>query len=97
MWLLLVALIGLLVGDGLFFYWMAFDYHGPAAVMQDRLALGFIVDAFLTLIILAVRFARVPPGRYRWPWFVALSIVGGLCFGLPFYWWLNTRRGAPAA
>jgi hypothetical protein len=19
--------------------------------------------------------------------------LGGLCFGLPFYWWLNTRTG----
>jgi len=39
-----------------------------------------------------VHFAHNPPGRYRWPWFVAFSIAGGLCFGLPFYWWLNKRR-----
>jgi hypothetical protein len=93
--LLLVALVGLVVGDGLFFYWLFTEYQGLAAVFRDHLALGFIVDAFLTLAILAVHFAKSPPGRYRWPWFVGLSILGGLCFGLPFYWWLN-RRTAPA-
>lgn len=94
MWLLLVAFLGLIVGDGLFLYWLAYDFHGLSAVMQDRLALGFIIDALLTLGILAVHFARVPPGRVRWPWFVLLSLIGGLCFGLPFYWWLNKRGGA---
>ena len=98
MWLLLVACIGLVVGDGLFFYWLFVDYHGLAAVWQDHLALGFIVDAFIALGVLTVHFARHPPGRVRWPWFVVLSLIGGLCFGLPFYWWLNTaRRGGTAA
>jgi hypothetical protein len=97
MWLLIVAFLGLIIGDGLFFYWLVYDYQGVRAVLEDRLALGFIVDAFLTLGILTVYFARTPPGRVRWPWFVALSLIGGLCFGLPFYWWLNTRRGVHAA
>jgi hypothetical protein len=26
-----------------------------------------------------------------------LSLVGGLCFGVPFYWWLNKRTGTRAA
>jgi hypothetical protein len=41
-----------------------------------------------------MHFARRPPDLVRWPWFVALSLLGGLCVGLPFYWWLNTRRAA---
>jgi hypothetical protein len=44
------------------------------------------------LVLLAVHFAYTPPGRIRWPWFVAFSLGGGLCFGLPFYWWLNMRQ-----
>ncbi len=43
MWLLLVAFLGLIVGDGLFLYWLAYDFHGLSAVVQDRLALGFII------------------------------------------------------
>lgn len=91
MWLLLIAALGLVVGDGLFFYWLVNDFRGIGAVLEDRLALSFIVDASLTLAILTVHFARTPPGRVRWPWFVAFSLLGGLCFGLPFYWWLSKR------
>jgi hypothetical protein len=93
MGLVLFAAFGLIIGDGLFIYWLVHDFRGFGAVLQDRLALSFIIDATLTLGILTVYFARTPPGRYRWPWFLVLSLVGGLCFGLPFYWWLNKRAG----
>lgn len=90
--LLIVAFFGLIVGDGLFLYWLIHDYHGIGAVLADRLALSFMADALLTLAILTVYFARTRPGPVRWGWFVVLSLVGGLCFGVPFFWWLNTRR-----
>jgi hypothetical protein len=97
MWLLFMAIVGFVVGNGLFVYWLFNEYQGFAAIWSNRLALAFIIDAFLTLIVLTVHFAHQPPGRVRWPWFVVFSIVGGLCFGLPFYWWLNrpasTRPG----
>ena len=95
--LVLFAFVGLIVGDGLFIYWLAHDLQGFEAVLQNRLALSFIIDATLTLGLLTVYFARTPPGPYRWPWFLVLSLVGGLCFGLPFYWWLNKRAGTTAA
>jgi len=25
---------------------------------------------------------------------VVLALLGGLCFGVPVFWWLNTRRGS---
>ncbi len=89
MWLLMVAALGFVGGNGLFAYWAAYEFPGWAAVLSNHLAMAFIIDAFLTLFVLAVRFARQPIGPVRWPWFVVLSIVGGLCFGLPFYLWLN--------
>ncbi len=58
---------------------------------QSRLALAFIIDVFLTMCLLAYYFARKPIGRVRWPWFVLLSLMGGLAFSLPLYWWLNKR------
>ena len=91
MWLLAIAVFGLVVPNGYFIYWLLHDYKGLGPVLENRLAIGFILDAFITLGLLAVHFAHNPPGRYRWPWFVAFSIAGGLCFGLPFYWWLNGR------
>jgi hypothetical protein len=95
--LLLVAAFGLLVPNGLFVYWLVREYHGLGAVMEDRLALGFILDVAVTLAILTVYFARHPIGPVRWPWFVVLSFIGGLGFSLPLYYWLNqrvTREGA---
>ena len=35
----------------------------------------------------------IPIGRVKWQWFVVLSIIGGLAFSLPLYWWMNERRG----
>ena len=91
MWLLVVALFGLVVPNGLFFYWLLVEFDGLRAVLRNHLAMAFILDALITLVLLAIYFAKAPPGRYRWPLFVALSVAGGLCFGLPFYWWLNQR------
>ena len=89
MWLLAVAAIGFVFGNGLFAYWLLYEFPGWPAVFSNHLALAFIIDAFLTLFVLAVRFAQKPAGRYPWTWFVGLSILGGLCFGLPFYLWMN--------
>lgn len=91
MGLLLLALFGLVVPNGLFLHWLLTGNHAPAVLLHNELALAFVLDAFLALGILAVAFARRPIGRVAWPWFVLLSLVGGLGFSLPFYWWLNRR------
>ena len=91
MWLLLAALFGLLVPNGLFIYWLVSEFTGFGAVLHDKLALAFILDAVLALVILTVYFAKRPIGPLGWPWFVALSFIGGLGFSLPFYYWLNQR------
>jgi hypothetical protein len=94
MWLILVALFGLLVPNGLFIYWLFTEYQGLGPVLDNRLAVAFMLEAFLLLVLLSVYFARRPMGRLGWGWFVVFSIVGGLGFGLPFYYWLNTRKPA---
>lgn len=94
MWLLAVALFGLTVPNGLFIYWLFAEFDGVAAVMGNHLAVAFMLDALLAVVLLAVYFARRPIGRVGWGWFVVLSFVGGLGFSLPFYWWLNDRPAA---
>ena len=94
MLLLVVALFGLTVPNGLFVYWLLTEFHGMGPVLSNHLALGFIIDAFMAVALLAFDFARRPPGPVRWPWFVVLSFIGGLGFSLPLYWWLNTRSPA---
>ena len=97
MWLLLVALFGFVVPNGFFVYWLLFEFEGLSPVFQDKLALGFILDVLLALIILGVYFARHPIGPVKWGWFVLLSLLGGLGFSLPLYYWLNRRQATPAA
>ncbi|MGE0815822.1 MAG: hypothetical protein AB7O28_13800 [Vicinamibacterales bacterium] len=92
--LLALALFGLTVPNGLFVYWLVADFTTVGAVLANRLALAFILDACLATGLLAYLFAVRPPGPLRWPWFVALSLLGGLGFSIPFYLWLNFRRSA---
>jgi hypothetical protein len=94
MFLLVIALFGLLVPNGLFLYWLFDEFDGIAAMLQNKLALGFMLDAFLAMGLLAYYFARKPIGPVSWYWFIVLSLLGGLGFSLPFYWWLNKRQNA---
>lgn len=91
MFILFTALFGLLVPNGLFIYWLLTEFHGVADVINDRLALAFIIEAFLVLVIMTVYFARDPIGTVKCYWFVVLSLIGGLGFGIPFYYWWNKR------
>jgi hypothetical protein len=98
-WLLVFAALGFAAPGGLFLYWAANDYTTLAAALHDRLALAFIADVLITTGALSVYFAKQPFGRYRWPWFLALSLLGTLAFGLAMYLWLNrqTERDDDAA
>jgi hypothetical protein len=92
MWLLFVALLGFVVPNGFFIYWLLFEFHGVRPVLQDKLALGFMLDVLLVLVILSIYFARRPIGPVKWYWFIVLSLLGGLGFSLPLYSWLNRRQ-----
>ena len=80
----LIALFGLFVPNGLFVYWLFYEYDGLTHVIHNKLALAFIFDAFLAMILLAYAFAAKPIGKIKWQWFVALSLLGGLGFSIPF-------------
>jgi hypothetical protein len=95
--LLLIALFGLLVPNGLFVYWLFYEFESVEAVLSNTLAIGFMLDALLATALLAWLFALRPVGRLRWPWFVVFALVGGLGFAIPFYLWMNRRRSAEPA
>lgn len=90
--LLVIALFGFFVPNGLFLYWLFYEFDGISSVLHNKPALAFMMDAFLALGLLAYYFAKKPIGKIAWYWFIVLSILGGLGFSLPFYWWLNTRE-----
>jgi hypothetical protein len=91
MWLLVVAAFGVLVPNGLFVYWLLNEFRSVEQMLSDRLALGFMIDLFVATGLLTDLFAARPPGRIRWPWFLLLSLLGGLGFSIPLFLWLNWR------
>ncbi len=95
MWLVFLAVIGNLAPGGLFLYWLLHDYSSLSAALSDTLALAFFVDLLMSTFLLAYLFDRKPLGPIKWPWFVALSLLGTLAFSIPLFIWLNWRR-APA-
>jgi hypothetical protein len=48
-------------------YWLFVEFRSVQQVLQDRFALGFILDVALALVGLSVYFARHPLGRVKWP------------------------------
>ena len=96
MWLLLVAGFGMLVPNGIFVWWLTRHSFDLLAPLSDPLALAFVLDVFASTFLLCWLFSKRPPGPYRWWWFLGLSLLGTLCFGIPMYLWLNWRsRPAP--
>jgi hypothetical protein len=92
-WLLFaVALLGLVVPNNMFLYASLHNANGCGGVTHNLLASSFMIDAFLAMGVLAYLFAVRPLGPIRWYWFILLSLLGGMAFSLPFYWWLNLRR-----
>lgn len=89
--LLAIALFGLFVPNGMFIYYIVAQYSSVTEVLNNMLALGFIIDAFMVTSLMAWWFAGHPLGRYGWKVFVALSLIGGLGFSLPFFYYINKR------
>ena len=63
MMLLLIAIFGLFVPNGIFIYWMLTEFGSMSDVINNRLALGFIIEAFVVLGLLAYWFAKNPVGN----------------------------------
>ncbi len=95
MWLILIAVFGLLTPGALFVYWLLHDYSSLSAALSDRLALAYFLDLLVATGLLTFLFARKPVGPIKWPWFLLLSLLGTLSFGIPVFLWLNWRRASP--
>jgi hypothetical protein len=93
MWLLAVALFGLVVPNGLFLHWLLFEPWTLREALADELAVAFILDGVMATALLSYLFAVRPPGSVRWGWFLLYTLLGGLGFSIPFYLWLSWRRG----
>ena len=93
--LLIVAIFGLVVPNGLFIYWATTEFNSMSDLFASKLALAFMIDAMMVVALLAFYFAKHPVGKWGWKTFVLLSFVGGLGFSLPLYWWMKSRQPHP--
>tara|TARA_Y100001970_G_C13828132_1_gene648343 strand:- start:301 stop:591 length:291 start_codon:yes stop_codon:yes gene_type:complete len=84
------AATGLLVVNNLFLYWQfcQFNYN---LFLSDTIVLALFIEAFMLMLLLAYYFKHHPIGKYKWYWLIIFSLLGSLLFGLPFYYWLNTK------
>lgn len=94
MLLLFVALLGFLFPNGLYLYWVSTRFDSVGAALSNELAVGFIIEAIIATMIVAYRFHVSPLGKVRIHWFIILSLVGGVGFGIPAFYWLNKRTRA---
>ena len=92
MWLIVLAVIGLLAPGGLFLLWVHHDYTTLSAALADWLAMAYFLDLVMATILLAYLFARKPIGPVKWYWFIPMAPLGTLAFAIPFFMWLNWRR-----
>jgi hypothetical protein len=90
-----VALLSLLVTNGVFIYWLIFRPRELLRGLLHPAALVFELDIVVVLALLTVYFARHPLGRWSWRTFLGLSLLGGLGFSIPTFVLLNTPAPRP--
>ena len=90
--LLSIAAFGLFIPNGMFLYYVFVHFTSFSEAANNLLTLGFIIDAFMATGFLAWFFAKHPIGKYSWKLFVLLSLVGGLGFSIPLFYYLNTHH-----
>jgi len=78
-----VAAIGGLGLNGVFLYTWFTRPNALATTLADPIAMAFIAEALLLVPVLAWLLGRWGVSRRPWPWFVVLSMLGGLAFALP--------------
>jgi hypothetical protein len=82
-WLGLLALISLIGLNGAFFYGLLFQPEALQGALRNPIALAFIIEAMLLLVVLAWLLPRWGVSRLSSLWFVILSLLGGIAFALP--------------
>ena len=95
--LTIVAVFGFAGPNGVFLYYLLVRSSELVRALTHPAALAFVFDSFVAMVLLAAFIAKRSFGRYGWPSFVALSLLGGLAFSIPVFVLLNQRRDAPPA
>jgi hypothetical protein len=87
-----VSVVGLFGINGVFLYYAALDPAMMGRALRNPIAAAFILEAVLMTILAAWLVHVSGLQRPGWGWFVVLSIVGSLAFGVPAFMLLHLRN-----
>lgn len=91
---LTVSLLGFLLLNMPFLYFIFFEKEVYTAALSNGVALVFMGEAFLLMLLFAFLIARLGWKRPGWVVFIVLSMVGSMAFSVPFYLFLYSRRAS---
>lgn len=94
---LLAAIVGFLLVNCPFLYIALFEKETYAAAMKNGLALVFIGEAFLLMLLFAFLIARMGWRKPGWLFFIVMSLLGSLAFSIPLQLYLITKPGREKA
>ena len=89
---LLASILGFLLINVPFLYYSLIETAVYDAAMTNAVALVFIAEAFLLLVLFAFLIAKLGWKRPGWILFVVFSILGSMAFSVPFMLYLHTRK-----
>jgi len=89
---LLAAIAGFLLVNVPFLYFVIFRREVYHEAMANGVALVFIGEAFLLMLLFAFLVSRLGLQRPGWILFIVLSLLGSMAFSIPLFLYLHLGR-----
>lgn len=90
--LIILSVIGIAVVNGIYIHSMLTDPVAVQQAMSNRVALAFMAEALLLMILCVMLIIKYRLKRPGWLGFIILSIIGSLAFSIPLSLLLWGRR-----
>lgn len=92
---LVISILGFLFINLPFLYFAFFDNAVYDAAMVNGVALVFVCEAGMLMLLFAWLIARMGLKNPGWFVFILLSLIGSLAFSLPLYFYLHLGKEKP--
>ena len=86
--LLAFSIIGFLVINVPFLYYVSFDKEVYDQAIANRVAMIFMGEAMLLMVFFAVLIAKLGWKKPGWIFFISMSLIGSLAFSIPLHLYL---------
>jgi 4-amino-4-deoxy-L-arabinose transferase-like glycosyltransferase len=89
--LLGLTILGFVVPNGIFVYFLLFEFSVVAAAHANPVSAAFIGEAILLMLLCTWFVSRQECSPQSWWVFLLLTLVGSLAFSVPLYLFLYSR------